>query len=268
MIVEQTAKIATNNDCTRQQLLDSVLKVLPKLAKGLDLNVKFTGVSEYEFTEEISVFDALDIPLVHGWLLDPQDRSTAAVIQQNSSYNHLMFKLVEYKTLVDRLSAAPLTVDETKCEGKEDEKGSYARADEKDGYVLVHEDDTKDNDRANDSSAKKDNGKENEKHSSDKGTDKSTDKSSTGGLSTDDQELLRQGPIIETFLAETASQLTYAGLLALYQSVRERQLGIFFRNDHFSTIFSFDGKLYLLVTDLGYQHESSVVWELLDEIDG
>ena len=33
-------------------------------------------------------------------------------------------------------------------------------------------------------------------------------------------------------------------------------------------MFSKEGQLYLLVTDLGYQKESSVVWELLDEIDG
>ena len=105
VIVESTAKMVTNNDMTRQQLLDSVLVTLPKLAKGLDLNVRFTGVSDYEFTQEISVFDALDIPLVHGWVLDPQDRTTASVIE-NQSYNHLMFKLVEYKSLVDRLAAA------------------------------------------------------------------------------------------------------------------------------------------------------------------
>ena len=107
VIVESTAKMG-NNDMTRQQLLDSVLMTLPKLAKGLDLNVRFTGVSDYEFTQEISVFDALDIPLVHGWVLDPQDRVTAGVIE-NQSYNHLMFKLVEYKSLVDRLGTDTTT---------------------------------------------------------------------------------------------------------------------------------------------------------------
>ena len=33
-------------------------------------------------------------------------------------------------------------------------------------------------------------------------------------------------------------------------------------------MFSKESRLYLLVTDLGYQKEDSVVWELLDEIDG
>jgi hypothetical protein len=42
----------------------------------------------------------------------------------------------------------------------------------------------------------------------------------------------------------------------------------FFRNNHFSTMLKKDGRLYLLVTDTGYAGEASVVWELLDEIDG
>ena len=30
---------------------------------------------------------------------------------------------------------------------------------------------------------------------------------------------------------------------------------VFFRNNHFSTLFRFEGALYSLVTDLGYLHE-------------
>jgi hypothetical protein len=37
--------------------------------------------------------------------------------------------------------------------------------------------------------------------------------------------------------------------------MRERQLAVFFRNNHFSTLFRFGGALYSLVTDLGYLHE-------------
>ena len=77
-----------------------------------------------------------------------------------------------------------------------------------------------------------------------------------------------KGIIIESFLNETASQLTYFGLLRLYECIKERQLCVFFRNNHFSTLFRINGKLYLLVTDQGYIDEPKVVWELLDEIDG
>ena len=294
VIVEQTSKMAANTQ-TRQQLLDSVLNILPRLAKGLDLNVRFTGVTAYEFTEEVTVFDALDLPLVHGWVLDTQDRPAAEAVGTNS-YNHLMYKLVEYRSLLDRLAAAP-----TEKHGVDAGAGSKDDDHEKPSdYVLVspsdgkeeHDGNSKDVDRG--AGGKDGGGHEDDtddaKAGAKRGVVASPEKlapskddvrgssSSTGAkgckggessqLSADEAELLRQGPVIETFLAETSSQLTYVGLLALYQHVRERQLAIFFRNDHFSTMFSFGGQLFLLVTDLGYQREPSVVWELLDEIDG
>ena len=40
---------------------------------------------------------------------------------------------------------------------------------------------------------------------------------------------------------------------------------VFFRNNHFSTIFCINGQIFSLVTDLGYQEEPGVVWELLDQ---
>lgn len=48
------------------------MMVLPKLSTGLDVNVRFTGVSDFEYTPECIVFDLLNVPLYHGWLVDPQ----------------------------------------------------------------------------------------------------------------------------------------------------------------------------------------------------
>lgn len=48
------------------------MAVLPKLSTGLDVNVRFTGVTDFEYTPECIAFDLLDIPLYHGWLVDPQ----------------------------------------------------------------------------------------------------------------------------------------------------------------------------------------------------
>ena len=36
------------------------------------MNVKFTGVDEFEYTSELLIFDILHINLYHGWLVDPQ----------------------------------------------------------------------------------------------------------------------------------------------------------------------------------------------------
>lgn len=53
------------------------MMVLPKLSTGLDVNVRFTGVSDFEYTPECIVFDLLNVPLYHGWLVDPQVRAIA-----------------------------------------------------------------------------------------------------------------------------------------------------------------------------------------------
>lgn len=57
--------------CCFQNMSDA-MAILHKLQTGLDVNVKFTGVRVFEYTPECIVFDLLDIPLYHGWLVDPQ----------------------------------------------------------------------------------------------------------------------------------------------------------------------------------------------------
>ncbi len=80
--------------------------------------------------------------------------------------------------------------------------------------------------------------------------------------------LLREGRIIDTFLTQSASQLTYRGLIRLYEYLQDRQMAVFFRNNHFSTLFFHQGQLFLLMTDLGYYDQPQVVWELLEEVKG
>ena len=171
--------------------LDSILEQLPRLKHGLDLNVLFSTVAGFEFTSELALFDSLGIDLVHGWVADPSHEAYPHV--KDLSYNHAMYKIVEYRSLLERADAAS---------------------------------------------------------------------------SSSDALLLGAGPSLEAFVNDTASQLTYTGLLLLHKKTRERQLLVLFRNNHFSTLFKYGGELYILVTDLGYQDRAEVVWERLDEIDG
>ena len=53
-------------------------------------------VSAFEFTSACTVFDLLDIPLYHGWLVDPQLSSTVAAVG-SCSYNQLVEKIIEQK---------------------------------------------------------------------------------------------------------------------------------------------------------------------------
>lgn len=51
--------------------LADAIALLPKLSTGIDVNVRFDGIRSFEFTDEVAMFDLMDIGLVHGWLVDP-----------------------------------------------------------------------------------------------------------------------------------------------------------------------------------------------------
>ncbi|XP_074837432.1 ubiquitin carboxyl-terminal hydrolase MINDY-1 isoform X3 [Carettochelys insculpta] len=165
-----------------QQNVNDAMTVLPKLSTGLDVNVRFTGVSDFEYTPECIVFDLLNVPLYHGWLVDPQSADVAQAVGK-LSYNQLVEKIITCK------------------------------------------------------------------HST-------------------DPNLVTEGLIAEQFLDSTASQLTYHGLCELTAAVKEGELSVFFRNNHFSTMIKHQGHLYLLVTDQGFLQEEKVAWESLHNVDG
>ena len=81
-------------------------------------------------------------------------------------------------------------------------------------------------------------------------------------------QLAEDANTIQEFFKTTASQLTVHGLVKLHEEVRPRELCVFFRNNHFSTLFKKGHQVYLLLTDLGYQQQQGLVWELLNDIDG
>ncbi|XP_062845401.1 ubiquitin carboxyl-terminal hydrolase MINDY-2 [Trichomycterus rosablanca] len=79
-----------------EQNMSDAMAVLHKLQTGLDVNVKFTGVRVFEYTPECIVFDLLDIPLYHGWLVEPQMSDIVKAVG-NCSYNQLVEKIISYK---------------------------------------------------------------------------------------------------------------------------------------------------------------------------
>ncbi|ONK54945.1 uncharacterized protein A4U43_UnF9440 [Asparagus officinalis] len=79
---------------------------------------------------------------------------------------------------------------------------------------------------------------------------------------------LQKCGLIRNFLENSASQLTIYGLFCLQEGLKERELCVFFRNNHFNTMFKFNGELYLLATDQGYINQPDLVWEKLNEVNG
>ncbi|KPM11035.1 DUF544 domain containing protein [Sarcoptes scabiei] len=80
-----------------EQNLQDAMSIMPRLQTGLDVNVKFTGIMDFEYTPECIIFDLLRIPLYHGWLVDSDQREICRIIS-NQSYNQLVDKIIASKT--------------------------------------------------------------------------------------------------------------------------------------------------------------------------
>lgn len=139
------------DDLNFQKNLNDALTLFDRLQYGLDVNVKFNGVDQFEYTNELNIFDIFRIKLYHGWLIDPQQTDIASIVQ-NLSYNQLVEKIIYLKN-------------------------------------------------------------------------------------SDSQIEIAQGILIEDFLESTQSQLTYYGLIELQEALKENELAVFFRNNHFNTIY-------------------------------
>ena len=61
-----------------------------------------------------------------------------------------------------------------------------------------------------------------------------------------DNTLVTESLVAQNFLEESASQLTYHGLCELGTTMKENELAIFFRNNHFSTIYKKNNVRYFL----------------------
>ncbi|TFK82191.1 hypothetical protein K466DRAFT_666660 [Polyporus arcularius HHB13444] len=94
---------------------------------------------------------------------------------------------------------------------------------------------------------------------------------STYNLSPEEQKMVEDALVVRSFIENTPSQLTYYGLFHLASSLEPDTLVALFRSSHLSVLYKSpgeDGALYTLVTDQVFLHESSVVWERLEDIDG
>ncbi|KAL5111809.1 Ubiquitin carboxyl-terminal hydrolase MINDY-1 [Taenia crassiceps] len=83
-----------------EENLSSALSIFPSLQTGLDINVRFTGVSDFEYTPALTIFDLFRIPLYHGWVADPQDRDLVEALK-NQTYNQVVEMIIDYKSSSD-----------------------------------------------------------------------------------------------------------------------------------------------------------------------
>ncbi|KAL0246899.1 hypothetical protein GEMRC1_008105 [Eukaryota sp. GEM-RC1] len=82
------------NDENEAHQLEEALNLLPSLSVGLDVNPGFHSIFSFEFCQELTVFDVLKIPLVHGWLIDPEDEVL-------NNYRSLTYNVAVEKSISD-----------------------------------------------------------------------------------------------------------------------------------------------------------------------
>jgi hypothetical protein len=68
---------------------------------------------------------------------------------------------------------------------------------------------------------------------------------------------------LRLWLEITSSQLTERGLEMLAGRLKDGQVAVLFRNNHFATLVKHAGALFTLVTDEGYLRENDIVFESL-----
>jgi hypothetical protein len=211
------------------------------------------------------IFDLLDIDLVHGWLVETEDAEMYSLISP-LAYNSLMEKLVPYSQLVSSEKQAIITSSTTITAPKPQQP--------QDEGVITTTSSTEKTEpppafQRNNSTLLPASFQAKPAETKEEVKEKLPEPSATqptSNLKKEDQEqILREGQLIEKFISKTASQLTFAGLCELHQHLRDNQLCVFFRNNHFSTLFKYKGDLYNLITDAGYSHEP-IVWEKLDQV--
>ncbi|GMT24177.1 hypothetical protein PFISCL1PPCAC_15474 [Pristionchus fissidentatus] len=65
--------------------VEAALETLQKCSKGLDVNIRFGKVDDFEFTESQALFDILGLKLFHGWIADEGILSVIG----NRAYNEI-----------------------------------------------------------------------------------------------------------------------------------------------------------------------------------
>ena len=268
-----------NVQANAQRSVDDVIKILPDFVVGLDVNVKFNKVDGFEFTRQLTTFDLTGLRLLHGWLYDPQDRRSKDAVG-TMTYNELITRVITLRSELENKN-------QKKPQQKEDEE------EEDDGPTLedalrmskATTEDVVDAEvveivgvESKTIAAVIVEGTEgNEGKTSTEGNTSTEGKESiqspentenTENTNSDDLQSYQTLAALEDFLNSTQTQLSYHGLAELHSSMKDRELSVFFRNNHFNTLFKYKDHLYLLLTDIGYEHQKEYVWERLTEIDG
>ncbi|KAH7926353.1 DUF544-domain-containing protein [Leucogyrophana mollusca] len=239
--------------------ISAALEVMPSTTKGLDLNPLFTGPTSFRPTGgdggELSLFARANIPLLHGWLVDPASPEAGT-----------MRRVGDYDSAVTLIAEADFVTRGRLLFGGEEEavggnwRGTASSSSQAAGSSSQG--------GAGPSSAQ------------------AGPSSPSDNYSEQERRKIEDAMIAQSFLESTKSQLTYHGLFQLASLIEPGTLVALFRNSHLSVLYKpprqvhdaslanantntdQDGAIFSLVTDAVFLREPSVVWERLEDVDG
>eukprot|EP01028_Stygiella_incarcerata_P001003 TRINITY_DN1160_c0_g1_i1.p1 TRINITY_DN1160_c0_g1~~TRINITY_DN1160_c0_g1_i1.p1 ORF type:complete len:394 (+),score=138.07 TRINITY_DN1160_c0_g1_i1:58-1239(+) len=277
------------------------IEMLPNFLRGMDVNVRFKHTEDFEYTEHLLVFDILGIILRHGWI--PKQTNPRLVdVMGSISYNQaveIMIELQSYRTSKELVIEDSEKGREERREGEEEhdveEKKSADESKRMDGEEEMRRQSDlveslwKQGEEDFTQQLQHEERKE-EEETEEKEEEVAMEESSTGSSSREEEppvelhsseesgeeesretcspEMIEKAMLVESFLSETSGQMTIEGLREMYRVMREGDICVLFKNNHFSTIKKVGGYLYELVTDMGLAHVGGVAWSRLCSVVG
>lgn len=72
MARESQRGASEQDEINLEQNISDALFIFESLQYGLNVNVRFTSCTSFEYTREMDIFDLFSLGLYHGWLIDPE----------------------------------------------------------------------------------------------------------------------------------------------------------------------------------------------------
>mmetsp|Transcript_1109 Transcript_1109/g.1687 ORF Transcript_1109/g.1687 Transcript_1109/m.1687 type:complete len:396 (+) Transcript_1109:175-1362(+) len=210
----------------------SPVVAIPAMKFGVAVDLRFNAINSFVMDNYVALFKMLKIRLFHGWVPDRSNRKLRKALG-SFTYDEAMNKIVEAEQKESR-GTISYQVKRTDAAQTGEELDDEELDDEDDDEVeVVHAE------------------------------------AARQSLSRDDRKAATKADLMRKFLLEdSASQMTEYGLATLKEKIKEKEVCVLFRNNHFLTLYKVDGHVYSLVTDEGYRFNRQVAWERLDHVNG
>uniref|UniRef100_A0A0D9XK98 MINDY deubiquitinase domain-containing protein n=1 Tax=Leersia perrieri TaxID=77586 RepID=A0A0D9XK98_9ORYZ len=83
----------------KEDEIHPVLNVIKQSATALDVNPTFTSIDGFKDSSSHALFRILDVPLYHGWLLNPKDDATIVDVIRGRGHDEITEDLAKYDSM-------------------------------------------------------------------------------------------------------------------------------------------------------------------------